>query len=85
MSDTEELTLWENIKNSRVFIQYFMLMIVMSAVNVILNRSYGNVNYYIFSVKIKFLNLCKFQKIIMVIHIFSICYYYCCKRMDQKG
>ena len=44
MSDTEELTLWENIKNSRVFIQYFMLMIVASAVNVILNRSYGNVN-----------------------------------------
>ena len=44
MSDTEELTLWENIKNSCVFIQYFMLMIVMSAVNVILNRSYGNVN-----------------------------------------
>ena len=43
MSDTEELTLWENIKNSRVFIQYFMLMIVMSAVNIILNQSYGNV------------------------------------------
>lgn len=44
MSDTEELTLWENIKNSRVFIQYFILMIVMSGVNVILNTSYGNVS-----------------------------------------
>tara|TARA_Y100001936_G_scaffold224256_1_gene241720 strand:+ start:334 stop:1173 length:840 start_codon:yes stop_codon:yes gene_type:complete len=44
MSDNQELSIWDNIKNSRVVIQYIVLIIVMSAINMILNRSYGNLN-----------------------------------------
>ena len=39
---SEEKSLWENLKDSRVFIQYFILMLVMSAVNMVLNKSYGD-------------------------------------------
>lgn len=41
---SEEKNLLENIKDSRVFIQYFVLIWVMAAINMILNKSYGNVN-----------------------------------------
>ena len=37
----EEKSLWENLTDSRVFIQYFVLVIVMSAINMVLNNSYG--------------------------------------------
>ena len=47
---SRELSLWENIKNSRVFIQYFILMIVMGAINMVLNKSYGDMNESFFCV-----------------------------------
>lgn len=39
---SEEKSFLQNMKDSRVFIQYFVLMIVMSLVNVVLNKSYGD-------------------------------------------
>ena len=58
MSDTEELSLWENISNARVFIQYFILIIVVSGINLVLNKSYGDLNETFFCIDItgKFLN-----------------------------
>ena len=44
MSDTEELSFWDNIANARVFIQYFILIIVVSGINLVLNKSYGDLN-----------------------------------------
>jgi len=58
MSDTEELSLWENISNARVFIQYFILIIVVSGINLVLNKSYGDLNETFFCIDTtgKFLN-----------------------------
>ena len=47
---SEELTIWENIKNSRVVIQYFILILVISAINMVLNSSYGDLNETFFCV-----------------------------------
>lgn len=47
---SEELTIWENIKNSRVVIQYFILILVISAINMILNKSYGDLTETFFCV-----------------------------------
>jgi len=47
---SEELSLMENIKNSRVFIQYFTLVVVISAINMILNNAYGDLNESFFCV-----------------------------------
>ena len=47
---SEELSLMENLKNSRVFIQYFTLMIVMGAINIVLNNAYGDLNESFFCV-----------------------------------
>lgn len=47
---SEELSLLENIKNSRVFIQYLILVIVISAINLILNNAYGDLNESFFCV-----------------------------------
>lgn len=44
MSDNQELSIWDNIKNSRIVIQYIVLIIVMSLINIILNKSYGKLN-----------------------------------------
>jgi len=58
MSDIEELSLWENISNARVFIQYFILIIVVSGINLVLNKSYGDLNETFFCIDTtgKFLN-----------------------------
>lgn len=40
-NNSEELNIWENIKNSRVFIQYVVVLVLMGTINMILNRSYG--------------------------------------------
>lgn len=58
MSDTEELSLWDNISNARVFIQYFILIIVVSGINLVLNKSYGDLNETFFCIDTtgKFLN-----------------------------
>ena len=50
MSDTEELSFWDNIANARVFIQYFILIIVVSGINLVLNKSYGDLNETFFCV-----------------------------------
>lgn len=50
MSDNEELTIWENIANARVFIQYFILIIVVSGINLVLNKSYGDLNETFFCI-----------------------------------
>ena len=47
---SEELSLWDNLKNSRVFIQYFTLIIIMGAINMILNKSYGDMNESFFCI-----------------------------------
>ena len=47
---SEELSLMENIKNSRVFIQYFTLVLVISAINMVLNNAYGDLNESFFCV-----------------------------------
>tara|TARA_Y100000817_G_scaffold269452_1_gene227021 strand:+ start:279 stop:1115 length:837 start_codon:yes stop_codon:yes gene_type:complete len=47
---SEEKSLWENMKDSRVFIQYFVLIIVMSIINMILNNSYGDMGETFFCV-----------------------------------
>tara|TARA_Y100001935_G_C17294772_1_gene505468 strand:+ start:320 stop:1150 length:831 start_codon:yes stop_codon:yes gene_type:complete len=47
---SEEKSLWENMKDSRVFIQYFVLIIVMSVINMVLNNSYGDMGENFFCV-----------------------------------
>jgi len=47
---SEELSLMENLQNSRVFIQYFTLMIVIGAINIVLNNAYGDLNESFFCV-----------------------------------
>lgn len=50
MSETEELSFWDNIANARVFIQYFILIIVVSGINLVLNKSYGDLNETFFCI-----------------------------------
>jgi len=47
---SEEPTIWENIKSSRIVIQYFVLMLVVSAINMVLNSSYGSLDETFFCV-----------------------------------
>lgn len=49
MSNTEELTLWQNIGNARIFIQYLVLLLIMIGIHIMLNNSYGEMNESFFS------------------------------------
>ena len=85
---SEELTIWENIKNSRVVIQYFILMLVMSAINIVLNKSYGALNETFFCVDTSggFLNSKKILWIFsFLIFIFIIGVREWTRRVDYAG
>ena len=49
MSNTEELTIWQNIGIARIFIQYLVLLLIMIGIHIMLNNSYGEMNEIIFS------------------------------------
>ena len=36
-----ELSLWDNVSNAKIFIQWLIVLILMGAINLILNKSYG--------------------------------------------
>lgn len=88
MSNSEELTIWENIKNSRVFIQYFVLIIVLSVINIILNNTYGDLNETFFCKNISesFLNSKRLMWIFTaLIYIFIVGVREWTRKVDYAG
>lgn len=58
MSAPEELTIWQNIGNARVFIQYLVLLLLIIGIHFVLNNSYGDINesFFCFDTSTSFFN-----------------------------
>tara|TARA_B100000214_G_scaffold375062_1_gene359870 strand:+ start:373 stop:1194 length:822 start_codon:yes stop_codon:yes gene_type:complete len=48
----EELSLWDNIKNAQVFIQWVVVLIVMGVISIVIKNAYGELNSNFFCIDI---------------------------------